>query len=312
VIVRDISRRIFLASTAAESLAMAAKQSGHTIGFGYGTYGMQSMKTADALRTIAEIGYDGVELCLIPGWPTESKALSAGDRADIRKMLGDLGLALPAMLESLPLIGTPEKRSENLERVKRAAALAHDLSPANPPVLDTVLGLKTADWEKVKARMVVELHDWAKAAESSKFVICFKPHASDAVNSPERALWLIREVGSPNIRVVYDYSHFFVEGFPLAESLKQLLPVSPFISVKDASGNPASHQFLLPGDGKTDYMEYFKLLKELGYHGFVAVEISAMIHRKPGFEPVPTAKLCYQRLAPVFVQAGLRRPARKG
>jgi len=291
---------------------MAAKDSSASIGFALGTYGMQSMKTPDALRTLAGFGYDGVELALMPGWPTEAKLLSSGDRAELRRMLGDLGLALPAMLESLPLVGSPDKRAANLERLKQAAQLANDLAPSKPPVLDTILGSQTSAWETVKGRMVDELKDWMKVCEPARFVVCFKPHAGQAVHTPERAQWLIREVGSPNLRVVYDYSHFYVEGLPLAATLRELLPVSPFISVKDAAGSPDKHEFLLPGDGKTDYVAYFKLLKELGYHGFVSVEVSAMIFRKGGYEPVPTAKLCYERLAPAFVKAGIRRPIHKG
>jgi hypothetical protein len=57
-------------------------------------------------------------------------------------------------------------------------------------------------------------------------------------------------------------------------------------------------KFLLPGDGQIDYVEYFKLLNEFGYSGFVSVKVSAQIHRKPEFEPIPTARLCYERLAP--------------
>jgi inosose dehydratase len=55
---------------------------------------MKALKTADALRACAGIGYDGVELALLPGWPTEPGRLSADDRRDLRGRLGDAGLAL--------------------------------------------------------------------------------------------------------------------------------------------------------------------------------------------------------------------------
>jgi sugar phosphate isomerase/epimerase len=309
---RQFVERMALAAVSGAAAIAAAKESRGDVGFGFGTYGMQSMKTPDALRTLAAIGYDGVELALMPGWPTEPKLLSPGDRVELRKMLADLGLGLPAMLESLPLLGPPDKRAANLERLKQAVQLANDLAPSKPPVLDTILGSKTAAWETVNGSMADELKDWMKVAEPAKFVVCMKPHVGDAVNTPERALWLIREVASPNLRVVYDYSHFYVEGLALDSSLRELLPVSPFISVKDSVGNPAKHEFLLPGEGKTDYLAYFKLLKELGYSGFVSVEVSAMLFRKAGYEPVPTARLCYERLAPAFAKAGIRRPAHKG
>ena len=41
---------------------MAAAKTEPEIGFAIGNYGMKTMATDDALRTLAEIGYDGVEL----------------------------------------------------------------------------------------------------------------------------------------------------------------------------------------------------------------------------------------------------------
>lgn len=281
-----------------------------TIGLAFGTYGLKTLTTEAALRTIARIGYDGVEPALMPGWPTDPAQMSAADRQTLRRLIGDLGLAVPAVLESLPLQSAPEKRAANLERLKRAVALGNELVPSRPPVVDTILGGKTADWERIKGRMVAELKDWAKILEDGRTTVCFKPHAGDAIHSPDRALWLVREVGSPRIRIVYDYSHFYVAGLSLEASLKQLLAYAPFVVVKDSQGTPEKHAYLLPGDGKTDYLAYFRLLKELQYGGFVAVEISGMIHRQPDYQPVPTAELCYARLAPLMDRAGIRRPDR--
>jgi sugar phosphate isomerase/epimerase len=281
------------------------------VGFGNGTYGMKSMKTEDAFRTLAEIGYDGVELCVIAGWPTDPANLSSVQTHELRNLVNDSGLALPAMLENLPFSESPEKRASNLERLKLDVALANELVPSSPPVIDTILGGKSADWERLKEPLAEELSKWAKIAEDAKVTVCFKPHAAQAVNSPERTIWLLNQVRSPRIRVIYDYSHFFVEGFPLASSLKELLPYTALISVKDSEGTPEDHKFLLPGDGKTNYLEYFRLLKELRYSGFVSVEVSAMVFKAPGYQPIPAYKLCYERLAPLFAKAGLRRPAHK-
>lgn len=294
----------------ASARACAGNDQARTIGLAFGTYGMKALTTEAALRTIARIGYDGVEPALMPGWPTDPAQMSAANRKALCRLIGDLGLAVPAMLESLPLQSAPEKRAANLERLKRAVALGNELAPSSPPVIDTILGGKTADWERIKGRMVAELNEWAKVLEDGGATVCFKPHAGDAVHSPERALWLVREVGSPRIRIVYDYSHFYVAGLPLESSLKQLLAYAPFVVVKDSQGTPEKHAYLLPGDGKIDYLAYFRLLKELQYSGFVAVEVSGMIHRKPDYQPVPTAELCYARLAPVMDRAGIRRPDR--
>ncbi|MCI0352960.1 MAG: sugar phosphate isomerase/epimerase [Acidobacteriales bacterium] len=303
-----MKRRDFLQlMMAATASGVFPGTSGALVNFVFGTYGMKALSGAEALRQTAAIGYDGVELCAIEGWSTDPARLSPADRRELRGLLEGENLAIPAVLESLPLIGTPEKRAYNRERIKLFGELSHDLCPKNPPLLDTILGLKTKDWEAKRPHMVEELHDWAKLADELKILICIKPHAAQAIHNVARTFELLKEVGSPRIRVIYDYSHFYVEGFPLDESFRQLESKIAFVSVKDSEGTPENHTYLLPGDGKTDYKQYFKMLASLGYRGGVGVEVSAMIHRKPGYEAIPAAKLCYQRLAPLFEDAGLKR-----
>ena len=304
---RPLSRR----SLAGVLLAAARplRSAEPTIGFGFGTYGMKTVPTEKALRAVAEIGYDGIELALMPGWPTAPALLSKADRRRLRAQAEDLQLAAPALLESLPLLRGRDE--ENLARLERACELAHDLSPARPPVVQTTLGGKTAEWDDVKHTMAEELGKWAEVGERTSTVVCFKPHAAHAVHDVGRTQWLHGQVGSDWLKVVYDYSHFYLEGLTLAESLLPLLPIIAYVQVKDSRGTPADHTYLLPGDGHTDYVELLRILKERGYEGFVNAEVSVHVHRQEGYEPIPTAALCYRRLAPLFEEVGIRRPIRR-
>jgi sugar phosphate isomerase/epimerase len=272
---------------------------------------MKSLRTAEALRAIAEVGYDAVELSLWQGYPTEPTQLSSGDRIEIRRMLADYGLVLASLEELRPLLGGAEVRARNLEGLKRAITLGQDLSPDRLPFVQTTLGLEAKDWEAAKDRMADELRDWARVAEDSQMTICFKPHAGQAVNTTRRALWLARQVGNPRIRLTYDYSHLHLAGLSLESSLRQLYPYIGFIHVKDSRGTESHPEFLLPGDGNTDYLGYFRLLKKLGYASFIIVEVSVMIQEKPGYQPISAARQCYGRLAPLMSAAGVRRPDRR-
>ena len=301
----NMTRRIFLGGLAGAATTSAQAR---PVGLSYGTYGLWMFEWERALELIAETGYDGVEIALMPDWPTEPKLLSSADRKNIRTRLGDLGLELPAFLETLRVMHPKQAHQENLERLHRALDLGADLSPGKPPIVETILGRKTAEWDKVKNQMVDEIGDWVEIAAKADTVVCFKPHAGNAVHNVERSLWLIEQVGSPYLRCTYDYSHLWLEGHDLAASLKALLPVSPYIHVKDAAGSPSKHRYLLPGDGETDYVLLFSLLKQHGYDGFVNVEVSGQIHKLPDYEPLATAKLCYQRMSAAFESAGLKRP----
>jgi inosose dehydratase len=127
-------------------------------------------------------------------------------------------------------------------------------------------------------------------------MIALKAHVGSAVNSPERLLGLLAEVKSPALAVAYDYSHFELGGIDMEESMKLLLPRTRFIHVKDSLGEPSKFQFVLPGEGRTDYVKYFSLLKAHGYNGPVCVEVSGQVFSKPGYDPVDAAKRSYASL----------------
>src|SRR5438067_13115484 len=70
---------------------------------GFSLYGMKQIPVRDAINHIARIGYKALELTLMPTWNTEPKLLSRVDRAEIRKQVGELGLALASVQESVQL-----------------------------------------------------------------------------------------------------------------------------------------------------------------------------------------------------------------
>ncbi len=109
-----------------------------------------------------------------------------------------------------------------------------------------MLGGKPAEWDQIKDRMVANLRAWAKAAEEAKIVIAIKAHVMNAVQTPERLLWLWQTVNHPAIQLAYDYSHFQVQGLAFDETFAAILPHTSFIHVKDVSGTPEKVKFLLP------------------------------------------------------------------
>jgi inosose dehydratase len=213
-------------------------------------------------------------------------------------------LDLPCLMLNISLTADNKAHAAAMQSIADAAQLARDLNPANPAIIETVLGGKPATWEQQKAGMAARLQDWAAAAEKAKTVITIKAHVGSAVNSPERLLWLLEQVKSPAIQVAYDYSHFELQGIDMEESMKLLLPRTKFIHVKDSVGEVGKFQFLLPGEGRTDYVKYFRALKQHGYTGPVCVEVSGQIFNKPGYDPIAAAKKCYAALSGALAKAG--------
>jgi inosose dehydratase len=296
-----MNRREFLRRTSAALLltpaARLAAAAPAPIGLGFTLYGMKSLPLDTALRTCAEIGYDSVELALMNGFPTEPAILSADDRKKLREQLAALKLRVGGLMENFSLLADDAAQAKTLERIKAAGQLAHDLAPDAPPPLETVLGGKPAEWEQVKDRMAAQLRAWAATAAEAKVVIAIKAHIGSAVQNPERVLWLMRQADSPWIKLAYDFSHFQLQDLPLDATLTEMLPHTRFIHVKDGRKlADGKFEFLLPGEGTTNYGAYFKKLRELGYHGDVVVEVSKQIWDKPGYDPAAAARKSFAAL----------------
>lgn len=302
-----VPRRAFLTTTAG-TLAMTCLATGQTPrsevpSLGFSLYGMKSLPLEVALKTCAEIGYSHVEMALNVGYVTEPTTFTAQSRQTAAAMLTHLKLGLPCLMVMLSLTADDKAHASALELIATASELGRELVPERPPILETILAGSPAKWNEQKRGMADRLRDWAVAAEKAKTVIAIKAHVGSAVNSPERLLWLLDEVKSPAIEVAYDYSHFELQNIDMEESMKLLLPRTKFIHVKDSQGEAAKFQFVLPGQGRTDYVKYFSLLRQHAYAGPVCVEVSGQVFNKPGYDPVTAARQCYETLSVAMKKA---------
>jgi inosose dehydratase len=298
-----MTRREALLALPAALPATAASLGGVSLGFSL--YGMKNVPIDEALRICSRIGYDGVEMCLMPGW-TPPEALADDTRRKIKSGLAENRLGLLALMEQLSLAEREMPRQRGIERLKRAAALGRALAPGRP-LIETVAGGKAKDWNDSKRQLAERLNAWAGVAKEYDFLLCVKAHAAAAVDTPERLLWLYHQVNVPNLKLTYDYSHFQAAGLPLAGTLEPLIHDTRFIHVKDAKG-PADHpHFLLVGDGGVDYEAYFRLLKKASYRGPIVAEVSAQLQHLPGYDAEYAASHSYQPLARAAKTTGLRR-----
>lgn len=301
-----MQRRTFILSALAGGLgcSLHAAQERPAITFGFSLYGMRTLPLDTALETCAKIGYKAVELPVMPDWPADPARLNKEARTRLRERLQSLHLELPALMENTPLTADAKTHRLQMDRLTRAAELGHALADT-PPVIETILGGRAGEWDKLRRSFADRLAEWARLAETARTVIVIKPHRMNAMNTPEHVLWLLDQVKSPWIKVGYDYSHFQHRDLSIADTVKQFAPHTRFVHVKDVRVENGRVQFLLPGDGDIDYTALLRELRASGYRGSVCVEVSGQIHNAKGYDPTATARRCYENLAPAFRRAGL-------
>ena len=94
---------------------------------------------------------------------------------------------------------------------------------------------------------------------------------------------------------------------PTEETVSALAPVSVHTHVKDQRGISPDFEFLIPGEGEFDYVDYLKAMQEHGYDGFITTEVSFMVQARKDYDPLAAADLTYQTLSKAFEDTGIAR-----
>jgi sugar phosphate isomerase/epimerase len=284
-----------------------SKESLSRMTLGFSTYGMKSLKTEVAIKAIAGIGYDAVELTVWPDWDCAPDNVGTARRREIRQLIGEKSLQLTSLMEHLYPTENDAEHKAGLARLDKVYQLARDLAIDKPPVVQTVLGGGT--WDRKKSMFRDRVGDWVELGRKYGIITCVKPHRGGGMSQPSEAIWLIQQLNeSPWLRMVYDYSHYAFRDIDLVESVRAALPYTAHVAVKDAVEQNGRVRFELPGAAGT--VDFVTLLKELdagGYRGDISCEVSGMVSGKPGYQPLPAAETCYGNLAAAFKTAGVSR-----
>jgi inosose dehydratase len=276
----------------------------------YSTWGMPRVPIDQAVAHCAALGFDGLELTVIPGWTTDADTLDVAERRRIRHLYDDHGLALCGLSGNTPLLGSdPAEHATNMRRFRRYLDLAAELQqPGEALAVSTTTGGQPQDWERVKWLLVERFTALAEHARRAGVLLGMEAHVGAALHRPDQVLWLLAQIGSPALTVHFDISHFNVQGFAMEETIAQLAPRSAHTHVKDERGRAPDFAFLIPGEGEMDYDRYLKAMQAAGYQGHIVVEISLMVQRRPDYDPFAAAAQSYRVLAEAFAAEGIRRP----
>lgn len=274
----------------------------------YSTWGMQTVPIETSVAYCAALGFDGLELTVIPGWTTDAATLDADARHRIRALYDDHQLELCGISGNVPLLdGGPFDRDAATEQFCGYLDLAAELRGRGdePLIVTTTSGGAPQDWEANSNRLVDALGELSAYARQAGAMVGIEPHVGAALHRPDHALWLVEQVNSPALTIHFDISHFNVQGMDMDEVVAQIAPHSLHTHVKDERGLAPNHEFLIPGEGEMDYPRYLRAMDEAGYAGHIVVEISLMVQRRPNYDPLAAAAASYQVLSRAFEDGGI-------
>lgn len=276
---------------------------------GYSTWGMPTVPIDAAVAHIAGLGFDGIEIAVLPNYTTAMARLDRAERKRIAALLAANGLELSAIAAHASLVEPDAaQHHRNVAQLYAAVDLAVDWAQHGaPPFVNTLSGGRPEDWDAQRQIFIDRLGELADYAFTRGVVVAMEPHIGGLVDTPARMVDIVEAVGTPALRVNFDISHFDILGMSIEESVAALIPYTVHTHVKDQRGRYPDFEFLIPGEGDFDFVTYLRTMQAHGYEGFVNAEVSVMVQRRPNYDPLAAAELSYRTLAQAFDAAGIAR-----
>ena len=227
---------------------------------------------AEKLDNMAAYGFGGVELA---GANLNDEA----GLAERRNALKDSPIQASSIcggFDAEMVHPDPKRRQACGDTLKRYIDLCSELGAVGPisvPIFNHNDRLPDMSPWKTQHEAEIELlchmlEDLARHAEGTSACLLLEPlnrYESNALRDVEEAADLCRDIGGTGVRVMADFFHMHIEQ-----------PDSPgsFAAVADVLGHVhlADNTRKEPGTGDIDFTASFKVLKQVGFSGYMAFE----------------------------------------
>jgi fructoselysine 3-epimerase len=227
----------------------------------------------ETIRRIARIGYDGIEIgAAAPhAYPAY---MSPERRRDIRKVLADNNIVVSAMLPApgggpgfnvaSPL---PEERQAAIEQYKEVAQLCADLGG------DTLLYVAGwvifgTEWKQAFAWSREALAEIGQAAADLGATVVIEQNPADGnlLESADDGIEMMRAVDAPNVKLMFDTIHAMYRNEVPTDYVYRMGKDLRYVHLSDVDRLP-------PGQGRGDFIGLVQALTDIGYDGFLSMEI---------------------------------------
>ncbi len=244
---------------------------------------------ARSFELLANAGYAAAELMV-----RDPQLL---DARQLRRQASEVGLALPAVStgqlrkeRGLQLCALdPARRSASVEALLRVIEFASEIG-AGVVNIGTLRGHLPAGPERGAARQAAAgaLERALAHAAAAGVTIALEPqcrYVSNWLNTVAESLEFLHEFSTPRPRLVFDCYHALLEERSVAAALIRAFPHLAWIQLSDTNRGT-------PGSAQQNFGELVRVLKALGYEGYLSVECL------PGPDPAAAVQAAQRHLMP--------------
>jgi sugar phosphate isomerase/epimerase len=233
-----------------------------TIGFQKNKWGKDKrLETplAAILQVLAEAGYDGVEI-----WADHWMLATPPEQEAILAQLADLTLRVAMISSYYDFTTSDESAGQSMTNARRILDAARRLGSRGIRLFTGKTASRDAtpaQWSRC-ARCLQQLCDESAA---DGILWCLETHSWNLMDTIEGSLRILREVGRPNIKLIFQPSTF---GGDYMAALDALAMHAAHVHATNHKGKERA----LLADGEIDYRAVIGGLRRFGFDGFISVE----------------------------------------
>ncbi len=231
---------------------------------------------ADAIATIADLGFPAFDLVGIPTVPNPHLDVVSRDQAELdvlARIVGTAGLEV-ATVVTVPGDGLEHWDPDEANARVRWATHACDMLGARMLVLDA--GSPDDAEESGRLGAIARWRAMIDAAFESTAAVGVRlaveaPHTGTLAERFDQVEELLRAIDHhPEIGLDYDTSHVYRSGTSTEDSLRLIGDRVVKVALRDVD---ADNEFCRPGMGNVDFVRVLALLAQRGYAGDVVIEL---------------------------------------
>ncbi|MCU0876376.1 MAG: TIM barrel protein [Pirellulaceae bacterium] len=218
----------------------------------------------DRLREAAKFGFPAVEF-----WPYQGKDIAA-----IKKLKDELKIDIAQFTAwgFRPGMNDPAQEEAFVKTIEEACQIAHQLDCRKMCVVagDDQPGMTK---DEMHAQVIKALKRAAPIAEREKVMLILEPmngrvdHPGHCLYGSVDAVKICEAVGSPMVKINWDLYHMQISEGDLCGRLKDGFAQVGYLQLADHPGRNE------PGTGEINYSRVLRQAQELGYDGYVGLEL---------------------------------------
>jgi len=257
---------------------------------GYNTNGLAHHRVLDALRMLADLGYEAVAITPDVG-QLDPLALDMKLVEDVRRWSEELGLELAVETGARFVLDAKRKHWPTMledageDRARRVAMLEQSVDLASAlgaNIVSLWSGVKpaTATDEQAWQRLCDELRRVLAHAHARGVQLAFEPEPGMFVERPAQYVELVERLGrdGDELGLCLDVGHLLVTNdLPAPDKIRELGKRLVHVHLDDIANGV--HEHVMFGTGSLDLPGVMNALLDVGFDGMAAVELSRDSHR---------------------------------